>query len=301
MTVRRTPTQPPPLSRPAVASTAQVVAANVSRPSEPVDAVAPPFAAAVDVVKRPALPGVPVLNAVQARLHARAHVVDGTAWVRAQLGRLADQVKAGTPVKVVFDLDNTVMDTRHRTLFCAQEFDRRAGTTYFAHATVDDMAGNGHDTAVALHVPPAVVDQFAMLWDELFWAPESLAHDHPIGSMVQLAQQAQAIGAEVIYLTGRVEGLHDASVAQLRAAGLDVRDDDVICKPDLAARTAPFKAGVLHELGKSATLGFFVTEGRRDLAVLHDALPDLPLLRLDCSLEDGGVALPQVPVLPRAF
>ena len=126
-------------------------------------------------------------------------------------------------------------------------------------------------------------------------------HDRPIASVVQLAQVAQAVGARVVYLTGRVEGLHNASVAQVRAAGLPVNDDDVICKPDLTARTGPFKASVLAELRKSATVGFFLTEGRRDLAVLHDALPDLPLLRLDCSLEDGGVALPNVPVLPRAF
>ena len=139
MTVRRTPIHPPRVPRPAVPSTVQVVAQHRARPSEPVEVVGAPVARAVNVDKQPPLVGVPVLTAVQARLHARAHVVDGTAWVRKQLAHLAEVVRAGGPVDVVFDLDNTFVDTRHRTLFCAHEFDRRAGTQHFARATIDDM------------------------------------------------------------------------------------------------------------------------------------------------------------------
>ena len=82
---------------------------------------------------------------------------------------------------------------------------------------------------------------------------------------------------------------------------MDIADVDVICKPDLNTRTGPFQADVLVELQASGVeIGFFVTEGSRDLLHLEGALNTLPLLRLECHLEDAS-AVRHLPTWPSPF
>jgi len=84
--------------------------------------------------------------------------------------------------------------------------------------------------------------------------------------MVELAKQAKAAGAEVVYLTGRIADRKDATVAELKKFGLPDADN-VACKPDLGTRTVPFKAQWLQQSRDDGRpVAFFVTESRRDIA-----------------------------------
>jgi phosphoglycolate phosphatase-like HAD superfamily hydrolase len=226
---------------------------------------------------------------------------DGRRFADTRLHELATLSRLGVRTAVVFDLDNTVFDTRHRTLQAGFAFDAAHGTTFFSGASVDVIGADGASTAAKLGLVDPHASEFVAFWDIFFWTPENLALDKPIADMVALVQAAQASGAQVTFLTGRVQTFQEASLQQLQAAGLDVALDDVICKPDIAVRTGPFKVEHLQAMARGGVeLGFFVTEGSRDLLHLHGALPELPLLRLACSFEqDRG--LTHLPTWPEPF
>ena len=226
---------------------------------------------------------------------------DGRRFAQQRLDELATLARLGVPTAVVFDLDNTVFDTRHRTLQAGRAFDAAKGTAFFADVSVDVIGVDGHATAQALGLEDPHKSDFVAFWDVYFWTPENLGHDAPIGDMVELAKAAQEAGAQVTFLTGRIQSFHGASLDQLRAAGLDVSADDVVCKPDIATRTGPFKSAHLEQLTAAGVeIGFFVTEGARDLTWLATATPHVPLLRLDCSFEDAG-HLRHLPTWPAPF
>jgi len=226
---------------------------------------------------------------------------DGRRFAQERLAEIAALARLGVPTAVVFDLDNTVFDTRHRTLQAGRAFDEAKGTRFFADVEVDVIGVDGHATATALGLKDPHHADFVAFWEIHFWTPEHLAHDEPIDEMVALVRAAQEAGADVTFLTGRVQSFHAASLEQLRAAGLDVTVDDVVCKPDLSVRTGPFKSEWLEaQRARGVEIGFFVTEGVRDLRHLEATIPDLPLLRLDCSFEDGH-GLRHLPTLPKPF
>jgi hypothetical protein len=221
-----------------------------------------------------------------------------------EIERLRD---LGVPVRCVFDLDNTVVDTRYRTLWCAQEFDRRHGTSWFADLPVDRVLLNGRDTARGLGLPDDVVEAFGALWDYEFWNPANLVHDVQIDEVVAIIREAQHRGAEVSFLTGRAEqfvdrvtgetkGFLQATLDQLRKppASLDVTPGQVVMKPSPEHKTAVFKEQMLRKWAERGEIGFFLTEGRADIAHARGLLPDLTCFLLQCTFEDGGPELPGV-------
>lgn len=234
------------------------------------------------------------------------------------LGKRFDQIERltaqGVTVRCVFDLDNTLFDTRWRTLACARAWDVQQGTGWFAALSdqqlVAAIARNGRDTAAGLGLPADVVTAFGTYWDEAFWRPEALVHDRPMDPPLNLVAEALARGAEVVFLTGRVErhvtasgehiGFRDASLRQLSAAGVDLERAQLILKADVSVKTAPFKAEVLRRFDDEGEVGFFFTEGIRDVAQVREALPGTACFLLGCSFE--GDARPEgVPVLPGRF
>ncbi|MFO0746515.1 MAG: hypothetical protein U1F43_12695 [Myxococcota bacterium] len=230
---------------------------------------------------------------------------DGGDFLEARLGWLVERRASGARTMVVFDLDNTIFDTRPRTLAVARAFDAERGSHWFDRLGPGDVRHDGRATAsqAALGpVPPDVVDAFASYWEDAFWRPESFAADLPIACMVAWARAARAVGAELRFLTGRIAALHAVSLAALERIGLGVPAPALACKPDLATRTAPWKCAVLAEWAREAAIGWFVTEGRRDTARVQAELPAMPCVLLDCSFESPAHAIAAgTPVLDRAF
>lgn len=205
---------------------------------------------------------------------------------------------------VVFDLDNTLFDTRPRTLAAAADFDVHAQSSWFTTLTLPMVARDGRATArAALPTPPeAVIAAFGAHWDDFFWRPESLALDTPLDGVVRWAVAARERGLDVRYLTGRIVDLQAASREQLRRIGLEPAPRALACKPDLSFRTGPWKCEVLAAWRREAPIGWFVTEGRRDLACVEATLPDVPRVLLDCSFEPPDITLDAAtPSLTRVF
>lgn len=225
-----------------------------------------------------------------------------------RMNEIEKMAKAGVKVRCVFDLDNTLFDTRARTLAAAKMFDEQNGTSYFKDATLDAMKLDGRETAIALGLPDAVIEAFGALWDKEFWNPDNLVHDEVMSSVVEIALEAKRRGAELVFLTGRTErfidkdgverGFREATRAQLLRAGLPTNDEAIVLKPGLGVRTAEFKEQQLRAYEAEGAVGFFITEGRRDIQHVSTTMTELACFLLDSRLEDGGPPCHGVPVLP---
>ena len=189
---------------------------------------------------------------------------------------------------VVFDIDNTVADTRFRTLEVAAQFDARHGTEYFRGMTADRVGQDGASTARAIGAPESVAKEFQRFWqsDEGFWSGAYFEHDRPLEPVASIARRADSAGIEVIWLTGRIEALRDATQRWLLAQRLPTRT--LVCKPDLSFRTPRFKADFLLERCQTQRVEFFMTECTRDIAVVQAALPSLACVLVDFPLRDEG-------------
>jgi len=188
---------------------------------------------------------------------------------------------------IVFDIDNTVADTRYRTLDVAREYDARLGSAHFRDLSVSQVGVSGALTARAVGAPDSTVLDFHSFWqsDDGFWSGARFVHDRPMQPVASIAQRAAAAGIEVIWLTGRIEALRADTERWLLAHELPARS--LVCKPDLSVRTAPFKAQFLSQLCHTRTLDFFITECTRDIAAAQAALPSLRCVLVDFPEPDA--------------
>ena len=231
---------------------------------------------------------------------------DGADFLTAQLQQIRNQTTGGEPVMVVFDLDNTLFDTRARTLQAAKSFDAHHNSQWFSNLNLEDVQLDGEKTARQMREPPLpeeVIQAFSDYWGEAFWTPDNLRHDHEMPETLRWAKAAQEAGADVRYLTGRTADFYDASLAQLRRAGLRVDESQLCCKPSVDVATAPFKAEVLRDWTDKAPIAWFLTEGLRDLSHVQTEMPALPTVWLDCSFEDSAThkISAETPRLPACF
>jgi hypothetical protein len=222
------------------------------------------------------------------------------AFVREALDDIRARVARGEKPRVVFDIDDTLADTRARTLALAKQWDAQNGTHHFDRLTLAQVGHNGLDTAMAMQLPGPAEKAWDAFWEQAFWDGGSFGLDTPICPMVDLAKLAKAAGAEIVYLTGRVASLQGASVQQLQRFGLpDADAAHVACKPDQGTRTIPFKADWLAASEASGRhVSFFVTESRRDISGVQSR-GDIQCLLFESGFSGTDGVRPDTPVWPR--
>jgi hypothetical protein len=198
---------------------------------------------------------------------------------------------------LVFDIDNTVADTRYRTLHVARAFDSLARTAHFRQLTLAGVRLDGRATAEALGLPAAVTEDFHAYWrsDRGFWCGDCFVHDRPLEPVAALARRAAALGFEVIWLTGRIEALRGPTAEWLATHGLS--GQQLVCKPDLTVRTAAFKASYFAASGAPNKVGFFMTESTGDIAAVRALIPTVPCILVDFPYRESVPIDPATPVL----
>ena len=218
---------------------------------------------------------------------------DGLAFCRKAVTRIKLRVRRGKRVAVVFDIDNTLVDTRYRTLAAARSFaKKRSSLRALAGASLGQMAFSGQQTAHKLGLPSGDREAFSRYWDRFFWDARNLSHDRPIAHTVELARRAKAAGAEVFYITGRVDTLKMGTVDQLKALGLpDADSGHVICKPMVSAApgkaprylpTAPFKVDqVKGLLSTKHEVAWFASDSVDDIRAVQTSLSGVPAVWID--------------------
>ena len=210
---------------------------------------------------------------------------DGRRFCHKALSRISRRTRQKKRTIVVFDIDNTLVDTRPRTLAAARSFLKaRQNHGALRSLGLHLVRFDGKQTAIRLGLKAREAAAFTSHWERFFWNPKNLSLDVAIKDTVKLAHKAKAAGAEVYYLTGRVDAFKVGTVAQLRRHGLpDVDGDHVICKPNPKpvpgsdrlsfTPTAPFKlAQVRRLLRGGGKLGLFMSDSRDDVATLQKGL-----------------------------
>lgn len=237
-----------------------------------------------------------------ARVERSGH--SGEAFVAKALETIRQRRAQGLSSTVVFDLDNTLADTRLRTLAIARAFDQAYRSQHFASLAREGVGPDGEATARRLGLPETVVRNFAAYWHREFFRPENLRYDAPVPRMVALAKSAARAGATVVYLTGRTANASAETQRQLARFGLpDADARHVVCKPVGEVDTPSFKTARLRALVEGGeTLSWFLTESQRDIAAVQRGAPEVPCVLLDCSFETGPSRVQSgTPVLTQAF
>ncbi len=182
---------------------------------------------------------------------------------------------------IVLDIDNTLVDTRARTLAAARAFARQHPRyARLGRLTLQQVGYDGRQTAAGLGYAPRTAEAFQRFWDGYFWDAANFKHDRPIRGTVGLARQAKALGLEVFYLTGRVQSLKGGTLRQLARLGLpDADPAHLICKPQPGAGgaaflpTAPFKVQQLERLQRRREVVLFVSDSAQDILLAQRQSP----------------------------
>lgn len=227
---------------------------------------------------------------------------------RVALREVRAHAAAGRRPCVVFDIDNTLVDTRARTQAAAHSFGRQARRGAPQAASVRALrrlalGAVGYDaraTAAQLDLPSSATAAFQRHWLRFFWKPSNLRHDRPIRATIALARRAKAAGAEVFYLTGRTRALSAATILQLASLGLPDADvAHVLTKPEVAVPTGRFKRDAMqHLLAQKRPIGWFMTDSASDIAAVK-SLPDVRpiLIGFPVNPAHAPPVAPQTPVL----
>ena len=237
------------------------------------------------------------------RFDAAPRTRDGLQFLTRKLDEIRARVAAGETVRVVFDIDDTLVDTRSRTLAIARRFDEQNGTNHFSTLSLKAIGYDIDQTVRALNLPWPVEQQFTAFWREEFFQGRNYQHDAPVPAMLQLAKDAKAAGAEITYLTGRADSMEPFTLEQLERLGFpDVSARRVVSKPSRELPTGVYKAQQLDEWrSQGVQIGFFMTESHRDIAAIQKLQPWVDCVRLDSPLIDGGGTRLDTPVYPRAL
>ncbi len=182
---------------------------------------------------------------------------------------------------VVFDIDNTVADTRYRTLAVARAFDELCQSAHFRGLTLDCIGLDGETTARRLGTTPEVAEAFQAFWqsNEGFWNGSRFACDRVLEPVATLAQLAQLNGFDVVWLTGRIQALHAPTLQWFREH--DLPEGTLVCKPGLSVRTTPFKVEYLANCSATGSVAFFMTESTGDIAAVQATLPAIRCVLVD--------------------
>lgn len=209
--------------------------------------------------------------------------VDGVAFCEAAITRIARRTARGQRTRVVFDIDNTLVDTRWRTRAAARSFgkQRSRGRARLQRIALGGVGYDGQQTAAGLGYGKATAGRFQAHWRNFFWNAKNFKHDRAIRQTVEIAHRAKAAGAEVFYLTGRVDRFQRGTVKQLRRLGLpDADNKHVICKPSIQCLvpgkapafmpTAPFKVNRLRRMFRDGHhVALFFSDAPSDIAAVQ--------------------------------
>ena len=171
------------------------------------------------------------------------------------LAQIAWRSLRGLPSCAVFDVDNTLVDTRWRTMRAAKVHAKLCPeASALGRIGIGQVGWNGEQTALAAGLDAAAAGRFAGCWERFFWDGRHLVLDRPNRTVCLIARLARLAGAEVFYLTGREQPLASATVRQLRRLHLPNADEGhVLCKPKDSPgreRTIRHKLDSLRELAR---------------------------------------------------
>jgi FMN phosphatase YigB (HAD superfamily) len=193
-------------------------------------------------------------------------------WVRNlsdQYERMQDRYP-GDPMLIVFDVDGTLLDTRHLVRWLLLDFDRNHGTDYFSGLRAEDVATHENQVGALLKQRGLYhCERIGVLewYHERRWNPDALLASHcsyqGVWDIVRSFQNESR--TQVGINTGRPEAMRQETLQLLNALG---REYDAAFENDLLAMNSSGPDKALH--AKAAGLRRFRERGYRVFAVVDD-------------------------------
>lgn len=205
--------------------------------------------------------------------------------------------QTGARPVVIFDLDDTLFDTRARTQQILQEFAVRNETMERYPDAVAPLASVARAeihfalsetlAALGLH-QPGLHTELQAFWSERFFSNQYLRRDRLIRGAQRLTRALTDLRIRVVYLTGRDRPrMGTGTLAQLKRFALPLGTLGVLfMKPVLTQSDRDFKAEALESIPQLGTvIGGFENEPT-NANLIQQAFPSAQVYLLE-SIESG--------------
>jgi hypothetical protein len=212
----------------------------------------------------------------------------------------------GKPVKVVFDLDSTIIDVKPRSLRIIKEF---AGSKealsisknlceWSLNLKAHQLSYTLQDSAVANGLTsdqPQVQEYMRALtkyWLPRFFSDAYLYMDHPTPGAQEFVRAVVDAGAVAVYLTGRDEpGMRRGTHSHLAHWGFPLleRDTRLLMKPNFGMDDAEYKDSALRDLRVRADAVALFDNEPANFHVFEKNFPQAKLVFMhsSCSLKEA--------------
>ena len=141
------------------------------------------------------------------------------------LANILDRTTRAAPhAVVIFDLDSTLLDNRPRQVRIFRDFG-------ILHSVSELLSAEPHHwRGWDLKVPlrnlglegprlDSIYSELKQFWDECFFTSEYCRADEPVAGAAAYVQAIARAGAQIVYLTGRHEGMRSGTIDTLRRHG----------------------------------------------------------------------------------
>jgi hypothetical protein len=216
-----------------------------------------------------------------------------------------EKAEGRVPV-VMFDLDDTLINTRERTLRIIRDFAEQPGEaatpdelTKLASLQVSDIRFLLRDTLKNQGLEdPALAKALGDFWLSKFFTNEFSADDQQNPGAARYVRELVNAGAKVVYLTGRdVPRMHDGTVENLIKNGFPMTAPSAVLmmKADPAMDDLKFKESQYATVAKMGdVVGAFENEPA-NINSMADAFPQAAAIFLD-TIHSPNPAVPEARV-----
>lgn len=192
----------------------------------------------------------------------------------ALLDRVSSEARAGRRPVVMFDLDDTLVDTAYRQMailreFAAQDSARSRWPDAAAKMSGVESAAVHYDLgdtlkALGVREAPAILPELTQFWAARFFDNGYLMLDRANPGAVAYVRELVRRGGTAVYLTGRWEDMRPGTEASLAAMGFPPADGAsvrLLMKPTKQESDLSFKTRVFDEIaGYGEVVGGFENE-----------------------------------------
>jgi predicted secreted acid phosphatase len=219
------------------------------------------------------------------------------------IARTESHLKSGGVPVVVFDLDSTLFDVSNRSFQILREWLAHPETTQFSEtrdrlSTLEttDMRYSLEDVWEIKKIPHAEAPfdhhfkHAKQFWRKRFFNNDYLVHDQPTRGAVEFVQKLHAMGAWIVYLTGRdIPLMAFGTFDQLKQHGLpiEVERTRLILKPKRHLDDLEFKSKAAETISTLGTvIASFENEPKNLIAMQKSFSKDTMNIFIDTVSSD---------------
>lgn len=202
---------------------------------------------------------------------------------------------------LLFDLDDTLIDTRHRKMAILKELAEQPVADgkicdLLRTASLKHIKYRVKDTLAALGIfDEGFVKEAEQYWWERNFTDAYIEYDLPIPGAVRFVNWLHRKGSQIIYLTGRPEpSMIKGTKINLKQLEFPLGEDVLLLmKPDAAMDDFDYKKTVMQEIAQMGPMiAAFENEGR-NLNMMAETFPDAYMVLLDTISSPNQPQIPE--------